>query len=59
LLGITKRVVAQAKRFSAEIASGVKRSSDILQQAKLHALKSQIDEMVGTVGHFKNTPTYF
>jgi IS5 family transposase len=49
LLGITKRVVAQAKRFSAEIASGVKRSSDILQQAKLHALKSQIDDMVGTV----------
>ena len=49
LLGITTRVVAQAKRFSAEIASGVKRSSDILQQAKLHALKSQIDDMVGTV----------
>jgi IS5 family transposase len=49
LLGITKRVVAQAKRFSAEIASGVKRSSDILQQAKLHALKSRIDDMVGTV----------
>ena len=49
LLGITNRVVAQAKRFSAEIASGVKRSSDILQQAKLHALKSQIDDMVGTV----------
>ena len=49
LLGITKRVVAQAKRFSAEIASGVKRSSDILQQAKLHALKSQIDDMVDTV----------
>ena len=49
LLGITKRVVAQAKRFSAEIASGIKRSSDILQQAKLHALKSQIDDMVGTV----------
>ena len=46
LLGITKRVVAQAKRFSAEIA---RRSSDILQQAKLHALKSQIDDMVGTV----------
>ena len=49
LLGITTRVVAQAKRFSAEIASGVKRSSDILQQAKLHALKSRIDDMVGTV----------
>ena len=49
LLGITTRVVVQAKRFSAEIASGVKRSSDILQQAKLHALKSRIDDMVGTV----------
>jgi len=49
LLGITGRVVGQAKRFSAEIASGVKRSSDVLQQAKLQALKSQIDGMVDTV----------
>jgi IS5 family transposase len=49
LLGITQRVVAQAQRFSAEIASGVKRSRDILQQAKLQALKSQIDDMVDTV----------
>jgi len=49
LLGISTRVVAQAKRFSAEIASGVKHSSDILQQAKRHALQSQIDDLVGTV----------
>lgn len=49
LLGITGRVVAQAKRFSREIASGVKRSHDVLEQAKLQALKSQIDDMVGTV----------
>jgi transposase, IS5 family len=49
LLGITGRVVGQAKRFSAEIASGVKRSNDVLQQAKLQALKSQIDDMVDTV----------
>jgi IS5 family transposase len=49
LLGITGRVVAQAKRFSHEIASGVKRSNDVLEQAKLEALKSRIDDMVGTV----------
>jgi len=49
LLGITGRVVGQAKRFSAEIAGGVKRSHDVLQQAKLQALKSRIDDMVDTV----------
>ena len=49
LLGITGRVVGQAKRFSAEIASGVKRSNDVLQQARLQALNSQIDDMVDTV----------
>jgi len=49
LLRITGRVMAQAKRFSGEIASGVKRSNDILQQAKLQGLKFQIDDMVDTV----------
>jgi transposase, IS5 family len=49
LLEITGRVVGQAKRFSAEIASGIKRSIDVLQQAKLQALKSQIDDMVDIV----------
>jgi len=49
LLEITGRVVGQAQRFSAEIASGVKRSSDFLEQAKLRGLKAGIDDMVGTV----------
>ena len=47
LLGVTGRVVGQAKRFSAEIESGVKSSLDVLQQAKLRGLKSEIDETVG------------
>jgi IS5 family transposase len=49
LLEITGRVVGQAQRFSAEIASGVKGSSDFLEQAKLRGLKAGIDDMVGTV----------
>jgi len=49
LLGITGRVVGQAKRFSSEIASGVKRSSDVLKQARLEGLKCAIDEMLETV----------
>ena len=49
LLQITGRVVGQAKRFSDEIASGVKCSSDFLEQAKLQGLKAGIDDMVETV----------
>jgi IS5 family transposase len=49
LLGITGRVVGQAKHFSSEIASGVKRSSDVLKQAALEGLKCEIDDMVETV----------
>jgi IS5 family transposase len=49
LLGITGRVVGQAKRFSSEIASGAKRSSDVLKQAALEGLKREIDDMVETV----------
>ena len=49
LLEITGRVMGQARRFSGEIGSGVKRSSDVLQQAKLQGLKAQIDDMVETV----------
>ena len=49
LLGITGRILGQARRFSAEIASGVKRSSDVLKQAALEGLKCEIDEMMGTV----------
>ena len=50
LLEITSRVVGQAKRFSSEIANGMKRSSDVLQQAALQSLKGEIDGMVETVG---------
>jgi transposase, IS5 family len=49
LLGLTGRVMGQAKRFSSEIASGVKRSSDVLQQAALEGLKREIDQMMVTV----------
>jgi IS5 family transposase len=49
LLGITGRVLGQAKRFSGEIASGVKRSADVLQQAALEGIKREIDDMVEIV----------
>jgi hypothetical protein len=42
----TSRVVGQAKRFSTEIATGVKRSSDVLQQLALESLRGEIDELV-------------
>jgi IS5 family transposase len=48
LLGITGRILGQAKRFSSEIASGTKRSSDVLKQAALEGLKREIDVMVET-----------
>jgi transposase, IS5 family len=35
LLNSISRVVGQAKRFSAEVATGVKRSTDVLQQLEL------------------------
>jgi IS5 family transposase len=50
LLGLTGRVVGQAKRFSCEIASGVKHSPDVLKQAALEGLKREIDGMVETLG---------
>ncbi len=43
------RVVGQAKRFSKEIADGVKRSTDILQQAALEGLRREIDTIVPRV----------
>jgi len=49
LLAITGRVMGQAKRFSAEIASGVKHSSDVLKQAALEGLKREIDDMTEIV----------
>ena len=49
LLNSTSRVVGQAKRFSAEVATGVKRSTDFLQQLALENLRCQIDAMVPLV----------
>jgi IS5 family transposase len=49
LLDSTSRVMGQAKRFSREIAEGVKRSADILQQAALEGLRKEIDAMLTRV----------
>lgn len=46
LVDITGRVVAQAKRFSAEIASGVKRARGARKRALLKNLQVKIDAMV-------------
>ena len=45
LLEATSRVVGQAKRFSLEIASGAKKSSDIFQQAAMESLRKELDTM--------------
>ena len=49
LLNSTSRVVGQAKRFSQEIAAGVKRSADVLQHLALEALREKLDAMVPLV----------
>jgi IS5 family transposase len=49
LLGTTGQVVAQAKRFSQQIADGVKRSTDVFQQAALDGLKKEMDLMIPRV----------
>ena len=49
LLNSTSRVVGQAKRFSIEVAEGVKRSTDVLQQLALAGLRQEIDAMVPLV----------
>jgi IS5 family transposase len=49
LLNSTSRVVGQAKRFSKEIAEGVKRSTKILHQLTLEGLRSELDAMVPLV----------
>ena len=45
LLDTTSRVVGQAKRFSEEIAQGVKRSTTVLKQLALEGLRHDLDEM--------------
>jgi IS5 family transposase len=54
LLETTSRVMRQGKRFSGEIASGVKRSPDVLKQATLEGLKREIDSMLVTLGKVVN-----
>lgn len=49
LLDSASRVAGQAKRFSQEIAEGVKRCSGIMQQAALEALRKEIDTMLPLV----------
>jgi IS5 family transposase len=49
LLDSTGRVVAQAQRFSEEIADGVKSSADVFEQAALEGLKKGLDTMAPRV----------
>jgi IS5 family transposase len=49
LLSIVGRVVGQAKRFSSEIAEGVKRSADVMQQAVLEGLRKELETFVPRV----------
>ena len=49
LLDATSRVVGQAKRFSEEIARGVKRSTIALKQLVLESLRQKLDEMTARV----------
>jgi transposase, IS5 family len=49
LLDSTSRVVGQAKRFSQEIAEGLKRGGDLMQQAVLKGLCNKIDIMLPLV----------
>jgi len=49
LLNATSRVVGQAKRFSEEIAQGVKRSTTVLKRLALEGLRQELDEMTSRV----------
>src|SRR5258707_8254420 len=49
LLDATSRVVGQAKRFSKEIAQGVKRATGVLKQLALEGLRRELDKMASRV----------
>jgi IS5 family transposase len=49
LLNTASRVVGQAKRFSEEIAQGVKRATSVLKQLALEGLRQELDEMSSRV----------
>jgi transposase, IS5 family len=54
LFATTGQVVAQAQRFAQEIASGVKRSSDVFQQAALEGMKKELETFVPRVTQVMN-----
>jgi IS5 family transposase len=49
LLDSTSRVMGQAKRFSKEIADGVKQASDLSQQIALEGLRQELEAMLPRV----------
>jgi IS5 family transposase len=49
LLDSTSRVMGQAKRFSKEIADGVKQATDLLQQIALEGLRQELEAMLPRV----------
>jgi IS5 family transposase len=49
LLDTTSRVVGRARRFSEEIAQGMKRSANALKQLVLEGLRQELDEMTSRV----------
>ena len=49
LLDTTSRVVGQARRFSEEIAQGMKGSANALKQLVLEGLRQELDEMTSRV----------
>jgi Transposase domain (DUF772)/Transposase DDE domain len=49
LLNSTSRVVGQARRFSAEIAKGVKRATTVVKQLALEGLRRDLEEMMSRV----------
>lgn len=49
LVEATGRVAGQAKKFSAEIAEGVKRAPGFLQQARLEGLRGELDAVLPRV----------
>jgi IS5 family transposase len=50
LLYSTSRVVGQAKRFSAEIAEGLKRGTSLAQEVALEGLRRELDQMTPLIG---------
>jgi len=49
LLSSVSRVVGQAKRFSCEIADGMKRAGEVMRQAALESLRQEVETIVPRV----------